>query len=278
MSWIRKILDILIIAIPIILVISTFLQKKEIEIDITENFSLPTLFNRGGDKSSESKDDETKKENKKGESGDLKKPAILSKYLLDNEEPDSETKIEKEIETKPESLLKEELIREEIESTFEKKLDENENGNGNRKIKPLESKRMQCKFVNTKQCPANYPQFMGASFGITGGADISLSCNGTRAKGLDEEAKAEAMAVIHDGKINRVRIIKKGRGYEKEPAIKVTGGSGTNAKLVSKIDDNGSVVAVEVVNGGVGYISTPDITIDAPTLSQNCYLCCENSV
>jgi hypothetical protein len=57
------------------------------------------------------------------------------------------------------------------------------------------------------------------------------------------------------GAIQNIAIVNGGRGYEVAPEIMITGGGGHGAVATSAIDENGTIVAVLVENGGRGYFN-----------------------
>jgi MFS family permease len=74
---------------------------------------------------------------------------------------------------------------------------------------------------------------------------------------------AEAVAVVSDGKVVSVQVTKPGAGYRTAPALGVTGGGGKGATLKAQLTDQGTIGAIEVVEGGEGYTSAP--TVEFPT-------------
>lgn len=53
------------------------------------------------------------------------------------------------------------------------------------------------------------------------------------------------------------------------PKIKIVGGGGSGARANAVIGDNGEILAVEIVDGGDGYNTPPQIVIDDPTGAGN---------
>ena len=142
-----------------------------------------------------------------------------------------------------------------------------------KKNKPIIQKRTivrgisnKCRFVPShkeNQCEDNvYTNFSGASLGI--GAS-SIQCNGKKIL----NSRAKAIALINNGKIDKIQLIKKGDHYKKEPKIKIQGNA-----IARAIVKNGKVVKILLLNRGSRYKSSPQITIDAPNYYSYCNLCC----
>jgi len=74
---------------------------------------------------------------------------------------------------------------------------------------------------------------------------------------------AEAVAVLNEGRVAAVQVVKPGAGYQAPPALAVNGGGGKGAKLKAKLAADQTVAAIEVEDGGAGYQSLP--TIQFPT-------------
>lgn len=74
---------------------------------------------------------------------------------------------------------------------------------------------------------------------------------------------AEAVAVVAEGKITAVNVVKPGEGYQAAPGLTVTGGGGKGAKLKVKLTDKQSIAAIEIEDGGSGYTTAP--TVAFPT-------------
>ena len=62
--------------------------------------------------------------------------------------------------------------------------------------------------------------------------------------------------------IQSVNIYDGGSKYTEPPVITAVGGGGTGAKFKSYLGANGTIVKIEVVNAGSGYISAPTLDIN----------------
>ena len=69
--------------------------------------------------------------------------------------------------------------------------------------------------------------------------------------------------------IRTITITDGGSGYTAIPTVKISGGSGTGAKVQSVQLTNGVVTAITLSSKGVGYTSTPTITISEPTVATS---------
>jgi hypothetical protein len=132
-------------------------------------------------------------------------------------------------------------------------------------------KEGKCKFFSGDKCPSAYPLSTGANIAISGVNGVNLSCNG-----VSNIEKAEAIATINEyGKIDKVHIVKKGKGYITKPNINIIGGGGYGGKCDTVIDDKGSIQYIDILSGGEGYTSSPKIEMENPNGSNNCMLCCQ---
>lgn len=129
------------------------------------------------------------------------------------------------------------------------------------------SSNMQCKFLNSKKCHPDYPNFSGASIGFPEG--MNMKCDS-----VGEELMPKAVCTISGGKINGVYIINKGSGLAGEPKIEAVGGGGKGATF-KPVYKNGSVEDVKVIDGGEGYHETPQIKFVSSSSNSSCYLCCK---
>ena len=59
--------------------------------------------------------------------------------------------------------------------------------------------------------------------------------------------------------------------YSKVPRVYIRG-LGKGARASAKIS-NGKVIAINLINGGSGYNSTPTIIIEKPQVNIHCNLC-----
>lgn len=129
-----------------------------------------------------------------------------------------------------------------------------------------------CRFLNTPQCSPDFPYYTGANIGMEGGGQL-FRCNGP-----DDGEQAEAVATIENGEIKRAYLVKPGKGYTMAPKVSVMNGGGSRAKLESRIDPRtGRVIEIVVRDGGFGFHSTPTIKLEAPGMSNQCYLCCSST-
>ena len=132
-------------------------------------------------------------------------------------------------------------------------------------------KEGKCKFFSGDKCPDSYPLSTGANIGVSGINGVNLSCNGE-----SNIEKAEAVATINEyGKINKVHLVKKGKGYITKPNIHIVGGGGYGGKCDVVIDDNGSIQYIDILSGGDGFTSSPKIELEDPNGSNSCMLCCQ---
>lgn len=136
------------------------------------------------------------------------------------------------------------------------------------KIRDMNNKNsLNCRFLNSKKCHPQFPNFAGASINL--GENATISCDG-----VDEQKQAELVCSISKGKITNIYVINKGLGYTKKPKISIVGGGGKNVVL-DPIISNSKIKGVTVINGGEGFHETPILQVDPPSLSNACYLCCK---
>jgi len=78
-----------------------------------------------------------------------------------------------------------------------------------------------------------------------------------------------AEAVIEDGSIvditiygmlKQIQILTGGSGYTSPPTVNITGGGGLDATGIAILNENGSVIRVDITDPGYDYIDIPDIT------------------
>ena len=107
------------------------------------------------------------------------------------------------------------------------------------------------------------------------GAEIGIESDvpiNFKCHGGKEEIQAEAVAKINDnGEVSEIILLNKGTGYKKAK-VKIEGGGGSNCKAKAIIDDNSSISHIEIENGGKNYVSTPHITISKPNQNKTCKL------
>lgn len=144
----------------------------------------------------------------------------------------------------------------------------------NKNTNPLTSGK--CKFISSiidstgneesNYCSEEYPIYTGATFSSL---SSSLNCNSDI-----ELIPAEALAIIKEGKVSEIKIIKNGKNYSKNPDVYVRG-DGEGCKLKSKVID-GEITEIEVIETGQDYTSTPSVIIEKPDPKINCNLCCKS--
>ena len=81
------------------------------------------------------------------------------------------------------------------------------------------------------------------------------------------------MKYILLGSIDSKWLNKLSERYTKSPKVYIRG-EGKDAVGVAKIN-NGKVTSIELISGGSGYKSTPQIVIDKPNVKLYCNLCCK---
>lgn len=94
----------------------------------------------------------------------------------------------------------------------------------------------------------------GSGFGVTDFINLNISGGGS-----DNTAKA-TVTISNSGGVEAVYITNGGRFYGPFSQATATGGGGTGASF-SLVNQNGVIVAINVVNPGTGYTSAPTITI-----------------
>lgn len=139
----------------------------------------------------------------------------------------------------------------------------------NKLMKDLSEKKgsMQCKFLNSEKCHSEYPNFSGASISFPEGA--KMKCDS-----VTDEVMPKAVCTIHKGRINGVYLISKGSGILSPPKVEAVGGGGREAVLKAIVKD-GEVVEIKVVRAGEGFHETPDIKMESGSVNNACYLCCK---
>ena len=80
-----------------------------------------------------------------------------------------------------------------------------------------------------------------------------------------------AEAVIVDGEITdltiygmlkQIQMLSGGSGYTSPPTVNITGGGGVGAAGIALLNENGSVIRVDITDPGYDYIDMPDITFN----------------
>ena len=78
--------------------------------------------------------------------------------------------------------------------------------------------------------------------------------------GVAKARQANLNPIIEDGVITRVDIIDSGRGYLRPPTVEVFG-AGRDAIVETEINNQGSITAVNVINGGKYYDNNTRLTV-----------------
>lgn len=73
----------------------------------------------------------------------------------------------------------------------------------------------------------------------------------------------------HTYSIGNVSIISGGINYTTPPELLVVGGNGADAVLTTTIDTNGTVISVNIINPGYGFITTPTILVRGNGVDSN---------
>ena len=109
-------------------------------------------------------------------------------------------------------------------------------------------------FAGTDASPLN-------AYVYDGGAVIELGANVTRTLDIPlQQPDGSGVKAIH--------ITNGGTGYIAPPHITITGGDGSGATAITRIDRaTGAVIGIEVTNPGRGYTSTPTVATNAPVSS-----------
>jgi len=146
-----------------------------------------------------------------------------------------------------------------------------------------------CKFFGSNSesqwaCPETYPIYAGASMG---GGDNNMKCNGGVARnarcGKEEQVTKDVgygghgMAIVTNGQIGRILVMKKGKGYYLPPKVHILGGGGSGVKALPQVA-NGQLTSIKILNPGSGFTQTPIIKIESDTVTSGCgycHLCCK---
>ena len=152
---------------------------------------------------------------------------------------------------KTENIGKPELEKSELQKSLSK-LDEN---------KPLLGS---CDFYFNK-CPNNKSSMAT----IKGN---NLTCG----KNVQESKKAEAIAQIKNGHISKITIINSGSNYnyQNPPKVNILSTSGNGASAKAKVNKDGTISSIDIIDYGYGYVETPNIDIEPPQMDGVCHLCC----
>ena len=80
------------------------------------------------------------------------------------------------------------------------------------------------------------------------------------------------------GMIRNVQILSGGNGYSSPPTVNFSGGSGTGAAGIAVINENGTIIRVDLTDPGYDYVTAPTITfgnlwtaVTAVTIGQQYY-------
>ena len=65
-----------------------------------------------------------------------------------------------------------------------------------------------------------------------------------------------------DGVVTFVEIVDGGSGYTEPPTVIVTGTAESPAVMTARVNSAGAVIAIDVVDSGVGYLTTAIITLE----------------
>ena len=124
------------------------------------------------------------------------------------------------------------------------------------------------KFFDANYTPDNKKYiYTGAEIGFESDVPISFNCEGGK-----KAENAEAIAKIDsDGKVSDIILLKKGYGYKKA-TVNINGGGGKGCKAKAIVNDNTTISHIEVTNGGLGYKSTPNISISNQNQNKKCKL------
>ncbi|MCX8009206.1 MAG: hypothetical protein N3A54_05940 [Patescibacteria group bacterium] len=76
-------------------------------------------------------------------------------------------------------------------------------------------------------------------------------------------SRATATAVLSGSSVLQINIINGGGGYESVPNVSISGGGGSGATAQAVVVD-GTVVSIIVTASGTGYTSVPTVTVDPP--------------
>ena len=98
---------------------------------------------------------------------------------------------------------------------------------------------------------------------------------GIRCQNDNTVRQAIAVASIKNGGLSEIHLIDGGLGYKNEPKIIIVGGNGRDAHCIPRLNNNGSIVNIEIKRNGVNYDSTPKVIIEEPHTEHKCKLCCK---
>ena len=86
--------------------------------------------------------------------------------------------------------------------------------------------------------------------------------------GVDATAVAITTSIGGVHSIKEILLTNAGSGYTEIPTIEITGGGGVGAAATcSIVTDKKGVISISVTNGGVGYSTTPKVSVSIPPLS-----------
>lgn len=101
--------------------------------------------------------------------------------------------------------------------------------------------------------------------GVVQNGSCSLKFVGTRAKGIVTVNNGSVTDVDLIGAVREVVILNPGSGYITAPEVVFSGGGGSNAAGIAKLNTTtGSVLYVSITNQGDNYTSTPTVSFGTP--------------
>jgi hypothetical protein len=77
---------------------------------------------------------------------------------------------------------------------------------------------------------------------------------------LSSNITATGKYVLQSTSVSRIEMISGGSGYTSQPDVVITGGSGSNATAIAFIE-NGSVSHIDIINPGSGFTEVPSVSI-----------------
>lgn len=95
--------------------------------------------------------------------------------------------------------------------------------------------------------------------GIVQNGTATLKYLGTRAKGIVNVSGGAVSSVTLVGQVREVQVVNSGSGYLSTPSVTISGGGGSGATAVAKMNGD-SVMYVTVTNGGDNYTTDPTVT------------------
>ncbi|MCS7085740.1 MAG: hypothetical protein RMM53_00345, partial [Bacteroidia bacterium] len=77
--------------------------------------------------------------------------------------------------------------------------------------------------------------------------------------------------VVTGTKVSSIRLTSCGCRYTTPPTVTISGGGGSGATAVARINSRGQVIAIDVTNQGSGYTGIPTVSIAAPSPAPTDY-------